>query len=60
MKWLFIIGLILNGLSQGNNIDKLFAKISTIEHEKSIMRDKIKELEEDVYRLQRKIEWKNY
>lgn len=56
MKWLFIIGLILNGLSQGNNIDKLFAKISTIEHEKSIMRDKIKELEEDVYRLQRKIE----
>ena len=55
MRWLFIICLTLNGITQGDNIDRLFKKISTIEHEKSIMQNKIKQLEEDVYKLERKV-----
>ena len=54
MRWIFIICLTFNGITQGDNIDKLFAKISTIENEKRIMQTKIKQLEEDVYKLERR------
>ena len=55
MRWLFIICLTLNGITQGDKIDVLFKKISTIDHEKQIMQTKIKQLEEDVYTLERKV-----
>ena len=58
MRWIFIICLTFNGITQGDNINRLFAKIYTIEHEKSIMKDKIKQLEEDVYNLERRKKWK--
>ena len=54
MKSFLIFCLILNALSQGNDIDKVSAKISTIEHEKRIMQTKIKQLEEDVYTLEKR------
>ena len=54
MRWIFIICLTFNAISQGNNIDRLFAKISTIEHEKSIMQNRIKQLKEDVYNLEKR------
>ena len=54
MRWIFIICLTFNGITQGNNIDILFKKISTIQHEKSIMENKIKQLEEDVWNLERR------
>ena len=58
MRWIFIICLTFNGITQGNNIDILFKKISTIQHEKSIMENKIKQLEEDVWNLERRKKWK--
>ena len=54
MKSFLIFCLTLNALSQGNDIDKVSAKISTIEHEKRIMQTKIKQLEEDVYTLEKR------
>ena len=41
-------------MSQGNDIDRLSAKISTLKHEKEIMQNKIKQLEEDVWNLERR------
>ena len=59
MRTFLIFCLILNGISQGNDIDRLFVKASIIEHEKSIMKNKIKQLEEDVWNLERKVkQWK--
>ncbi len=54
MKWLFIICLILNAMTQGSNIDDLSAKISTLNNEKNTMKIIIKQLEEDVYMLERR------
>ena len=45
-------------MSQGNDIDRLSAKISTLKHEKEIMQNKIKQLEEDVCNLERRKKWK--
>lgn len=42
-------------MSQGDKIDNLFKKITTIQNEKNIMQNKIKQLEEDVYKLKRKV-----
>lgn len=54
MRTFLIFCLILNAMSQGNDIDRLSTKITTIEHEKSIMQTKIKQLEENVYTLERR------
>ena len=45
-------------MSQGNDINRLSAKISTLKHEKEIMENKIKQLEEDVWNLERRKKWK--
>lgn len=54
MRIFLIICLIFNAMSQGNQIDRLLIKISTIEHEKNTMQNKIKELEEDITILERR------
>ena len=41
-------------MSQGEQIDKLLIKISTIEHEKNTIQNKIRELEEDITILERR------
>ena len=58
MKTFLIFCLILNAMSQGNDINRLSAKISTLKHEKEIMENKIKQLEEDVWNLERRKKWK--
>lgn len=54
MRTFLIICLIFNAMSQGNDIDRLSAKISTLISEKNIMQNKIKQLEEDVWNLERR------
>ena len=51
MRWIFIICLTLNGITQGNNIDRLFIELSKVEDKKDDMRNRIEQLERDIYNL---------
>ena len=51
MKWIFIICLTFNGITQGNNIERLFIELSKAEHEKHNMQNNIEQLEKDIYNL---------
>ena len=41
---IYLFFLTLNSMSQGDKIDNLFKKITTIQNEKNIMQNKIKQL----------------
>ena len=51
MRWIFIICLTFNGITQGNNIDRLFIELSKIEDKKHDMHNRIEQLERDIYNL---------